>query len=188
MKEFKKMHDLTRRGFEKEYVDFNYFLKNISERYKDIKNLIFLKVQNRIEKAINNINKAVKNYKIDELCFVHGDFHHAKVLLNKEGKINGLLDLDWCRVAHPLEDISYTLMMYFRDYTKDIFEFDQEYFDKLINWYGVKEKDLYLFKEYFILCILFDLQILYHYSEDVKYKKFYFDYQLAFLEDVCERF
>lgn len=184
IKALRNIHDLTMGKFKKNKID--YFSSDITKKYNDIKNILSPSVQKRIKQAIKNVINASKKFTANELCFVHGDFHHGNILVDKNDKIIGFLDLDWCRVGHPLEDLSYTIMMFLRDYASKTFQFNQESFQKFLKWYNCDQKLLALFKDYFILSTLYDIYIFKH-TSILKNKKLYFNYQLSFLKAVCNK-
>ena len=163
-----------------------FFLRDAEEKYKDVKDMLSSDVQKRIKQAMGNVRNASDGFKSNELCFVHGDFHHGNTLVDKKGKIVGFIDLDWCRIGHPLEDLAYTVMMFLRQYTSETIQFNKRHFQKLLKWYNLDQKLLDLFKEYFILYTLYDVYI-FKYASNLKNKEFYLNYQLSFLETVSDK-
>lgn len=185
MKALRNLHDLTKGKFKVREIDF--FLRDVKGKYEDVKDMLSSDVQKRIMQAMRNVRNASGRFKSDELCFVHGDFHHGNALVEKKGRIAGFIDLDWCRIGHPLEDLAYTVMMFLRQYASKTFQFNQRHFQKLLKWYNLDKKLLGLFKEYFILYALYDVYIFRH-ASNLKNKEFYLDYQLSFLEAVSDKF
>ena len=169
------------------YAKLIFFLRDAEEKYKDVKDMLSSDVQKRIKQAMGNVRNASDGFKSNELCFVHGDFHHGNTLVDKKGKIVGFIDLDWCRIGHPLEDLAYTVMMFLRQYTSETIQFNKRHFQKLLKWYNLDQKLLDLFKEYFILYTLYDVYI-FKYASNLKNKEFYLNYQLSFLETVSDKF
>lgn len=177
----RKIHDFTMGKFSKSEVS-NLFREEMETAFSDVKVDIPKNIIKRVSDSIN----LVINHKsgLDKLCFVHGDFHHGNMIVDG-GKIVGFIDLDWCRVGNPLEDLAFTAMMLLRDYKKG-FKFDEAYLDKILVWYGLDPGLKKLFLEYFILYAMFDVYVFKHASMDNH--EFYYKYQLRFLKHICKRY
>lgn len=70
-----------------------------------------------VEAALGRVAAAYPD--APDRAFVHGDYHPGNLLVDGEDRVTGILDLDWCRMGDPLEDLAYTTMMMMRDYAVD---------------------------------------------------------------------
>ena len=93
-----------------------------------------------------------------------------------------LLDLDWCRVAHPLEDLAYTAMMLLRDY--DTGEPRLDRLNEIQQAYGVVHEERPLFNEYLVLYALFDVH-LFASTRDLEGGDVFLHHQQTLLERLC---
>jgi aminoglycoside phosphotransferase (APT) family kinase protein len=153
MQTLKELHKKTLGKFDIDDSAIQKQLIMLKEYFNEIKGKLSKNARDRIERAFHTINCLSLESK--DLCFVHGDFHYGNVLIEKD-KITGLLDLDFCRVGHPMEDLAYSIISIFRDFNKDKFEFNKDFINKSINFYGVNEKDKHILTEFILLYCIFD--------------------------------
>ncbi len=172
---FKALHKLHQYTNGKLGKSSNYFINDINIKLNDVKDIISINENIRIRKAISIIKKT--RY---EPCFVHGDFHPGNIIVDTNGNIKGLIDLDWSRVGSPLEDLSYLVTMYLKDY-KIPFRLNRNKLNKLAKLCKVNDNEL--FYEYLILYTLYDVHVFKH----AKLKK-YFEFQKSMLKEVCRIF
>lgn len=136
----------------------------------------------RISAMLTRLTEAVREVAPENLSFVHGDFHYGNVLLDAAGEVASLIDLDWARVGHPLEDLGYTAMMLVR--RTDGTRHRLEDLPRISDWYGVQAAWRDLFTEYVILYALFDV-VLFEDATNLPRRAHYVDVQLGLLEDMC---
>ena len=144
--------------------------------------------KSNIKRIKQSLNKVLNNsLSIKNLCFIHGDWHYGNLILDKDNKVIGVIDLDWCRIGYHLEDLAYTVMMLLRFYDSDQFNFNKKRFSELLDWYGLNKNEIDLFKEYLILYAFYDVCILKD-AADLKNQKYYLNYQKSFLDYLCDNF
>ena len=138
----------------------------------------------RVELALHRIEQQARSFEAHQLAFVHGDFHYGNLLLDDDGRVTGLIDLDWCRVSHPLEDLAYTAMMLLRDYDRGVPRL--ELLQPIADWYGVEPYERDLFHEYLLLYTLYDVQV-FRQAINLAQRDMYLEHQLDLLETLCAR-
>lgn len=111
----------------------------------------------RLDKAFARVMYNAVNFEEADLAFVHGDFHYGNVLLDEQGDVSGLVDLDGCRVAHPLEDLGYTAMMLVR--RTDGGPARLADLDRIWAWYGAPAELRILYPDYVLFYALFDVAL-----------------------------
>lgn len=166
-------------------IDNYDFIEDVTHRLSDIGNNISTDEFIRIQKAVNIVKNFQNNLQKQDICFIHGDYHPGNIIF-KENEIIGLLDFDFSRSGSFLEDLAYTVMMFLRNY-KQPFEFNEEDYQKFLNWYRVKEEDIIIFNEYLILYTFYDFHLFRDLKQLSNQDKF-IEYQRCFLENVCRRF
>jgi aminoglycoside phosphotransferase (APT) family kinase protein len=90
-------------------------------------------------------------------AFVHGDFHGGNLLVDDQGGVTGLVDLDWCRVGDPVEDLAYTAMMLVRDGEGRAPRLED--LPRLLGWYGLPGPAEGAFADAFVLYAVFDVHL-----------------------------
>lgn len=91
-----------------------------------------------------------------ERCIIHGDFHPGNIVFNGD-LVSGLIDTDFVRPGHYLEDLAFSTMMFLRDFTKPYIYVESEigfYYDL----YKAPRTDYDLFKHYLLLFCFFDIE------------------------------
>ncbi len=176
------LHDATRGQLGA--PDWGWLIRDVSSRLGKLHRLISGAAQQRIATALHRVEEASACFGTDDACFVHGDYHWGNLLVDEAGDVTGLLDLDWCRVAHPLEDLAYTAMMLVRDY--DAVEPRLSTLARILGWYGLQARERALFDEYFILYTLFDVH-LFRDATELRDRERFFSYQRTLLERLCAR-
>jgi aminoglycoside phosphotransferase (APT) family kinase protein len=139
-------------------------------------------IRRRVGKAFASVESEVETIQPGALCFVHGDFHHGNVIVN-DGQIVGLIDLDWCRIAHPLEDLAFMSVMTLRDYTQATYKHDDDLLEKILTAYELGRDSRDLFYDYLILCALHDVYVFKYIIVDAA--EFYFKYQVSMIAELC---
>ena len=109
------LHTKTAGRFDDKFVDRTRLLQLVSPALLQASGFLKSTVLARLETAFDRVARFCGSYASQEGCFVHGDFHHGNILAHA-GRIVGFIDLDWCRVSSPYEDLAFTLMMMLRDY------------------------------------------------------------------------
>lgn len=161
------------------------FLNDITKWLLGIGDVISSDERQRIIRAIKAVNDFKTELHDEDYCFVHGDFHPGNIVF-QEDRVIGLLDTDWARKGSYLEDLAYTLMTFLRDYQHP-FKFREDLYQKYLAWYGIKEKDIKIFNEYFILYIFYDLYLFCN-SGQLNNRDKLLQFQREFLKDACLRF
>ncbi len=159
----------------------NYFLSEIERCIPRLEEHLDKEIISNVESAVSSVKDFTAGLTLDDLCFIHGDFHFGNIVLNEAFEIVGLLDMDWVRVGHPFEDVAYTTMMYMRDYSKEVFDLDYKKLRQMMDWYGVRKEDERIFMDYFLLSIFDNISIPKN-ERDLRYSR----YQKSYLKAVCE--
>lgn len=137
-----------------------------------------------IDQSMQRITRRTASLKKEDFCFVHGDFHHANVLTDDRGEIYALLDLNWCRIGHPLEDLAYTFTMFLSDY-RDPFVLDDQRMRMLVRDYDpAYEADLF-FLDLFAVATLYDVFLFT--AQRSEHGDFYARYRRALLSEIQKR-
>jgi aminoglycoside phosphotransferase (APT) family kinase protein len=135
----------------------------------------------RLHVSFQRVNGFSGRYPAGEACFVHGDFHHGNIIVER-GNVVGFIDLDWCRAGHPLEDLGFTMMMLLRDYDTWSPTFRRQRYDELLSLYRYNS-DLSVLNDYIILYALFDCDCFKNAA--FKSAEDFHTYQKSFLETLC---
>lgn len=190
MEALRSLHDATRGMTVHEHEEPVRFSADIAAKLKLTKHLLSPHAVRRLEVAIERIAAHERTLSPKDLCFVHGDFHHGKVLVDDRGAIRGLIDFDFCRIGHPFEDLGFTLMMCLGRYASDVFRFDALLFQKILQWYGLPMKDHSLLTEYLLAALLIDLASFADADEygAMENREWYLRFQISMVQDLCARF
>jgi aminoglycoside phosphotransferase (APT) family kinase protein len=87
------------------------FVRDLDARVATLRTPVPDAVASRLRSARERVEASAASLPDAALAFVHGDFHDGNVLHDDRGAPAGLIDLDACRVADPLEDLAYLAMM-----------------------------------------------------------------------------
>lgn len=68
---------------------------------------------------------------------MHGDYHHGNIILDKNKKVAGLIDLDWARTGTIFDDLGFYLAMYPRDYKTWSTEIRSSLIEEVIKDYNL---------------------------------------------------
>ncbi|MBI5391008.1 aminoglycoside phosphotransferase family protein [Candidatus Woesearchaeota archaeon] len=176
MQTLRMMHDRTRGLFSAPQTR-PFFLLEAEKALIDLQNDLSPSASSNLHHVLDVVKS--DRLPLSQRCFVHGDFHHGNAVVNVMGKITGLLDLDWCRIGNPLEDVAYTIMMSLRDFRKPAV-IDQMHLEQLQSWYGLTVSQKKMFPHYLILAAVYDASLFKHAS--FARHGFYFCYQLSLVE------
>lgn len=138
-----------------------------------------------VERACDVVGDSERSLSDGERCFVHADYHPGNIIF-RNGQIVGLVDTDWSRTGHYLEDVSYSVMTAMRDY-RHTFHFDEAKFDVFLKWYDVPAGDRGLLSHYMVLAIFYDF-FLFSTRREFTHRPHIISLQEAFLEDAVTRF
>lgn len=138
----------------------------------------------RLRKAFARVMYNAVSFEPADLAFVHGDFHYGNVLLDEAGRVTGLLDLDWSRVAHPLEDLGYTTAMLVRRTDGGAHRLAD--IDRIWAWYGAAEAVRILYPDYVLFYALYDVA-LFEDAPNLKDRERWRRVQLDFVEALAAR-
>ncbi len=105
----RRLHDATRGRLDA--PDPLWLVRDVTVRLARVRGRLPLGAVLAVEAALERVARAAASAAPRDLAFVHGDFHGGNVLADDDGRVCGLVDLDWCRIARPLEDLAYTAMM-----------------------------------------------------------------------------
>lgn len=158
------------------------FLDDIEQKFAGITDLLPAATRGRVEGALAALRTTLETAAPGQQCFVHGDFHHGNVIVNR-GRPVGLVDLDWCRIAHPFEDLAFMSMMTLRDYRQKGYMHDDDLLEKILAAYGLDDNSRALFYDYLILCAAHDVYVFKYMIRDAA--NFYLEYQLRMLAELC---
>lgn len=178
-----KLHSNTR-GLLKPLVTYDGFSKDIKKRLIQVSDDITTEEKERVERALKVVVNIETNLDSDEMVYVHGDYHPGNILLDKNGEITGLIDTDWGRAGHYLEDLSFAIMMFLRNYKKE-FVFQVSDLNKYLDPYGFNRKDKDLLNEYLILYTLYDVFVFKTMKNIPDHQK-YLIYQKSMLKTLCQ--
>lgn len=183
----RKLHDATAGKLDRFRFDHPSHASSLGVKHHVVRKLLPPHANHRIESALEKVQAVEEGIGSEARCFVHGDIHHGNLLVEGRGKVTGILDCDWVRVGHPFEDLAYTVKMCLCTYDADVFHFHEEYYQQLLEWYGL-HRDLHsLFAEYLILAVLFDLH-LFSEEMDIENQDYYRSYQISMIATLCDRF
>lgn len=170
------LQDTTRGRFGE--GDPGYLVRDVGERFRAIRDLLSPRTRVRVEKALRGVDRAARGFDQADLVFVHGDFHYGNLLVDRHQEVTGLLDLDWCRIGHPLEDLAYTAMMLLRDFDATGTPVDM---DGIQGWYGLDRELRGLFADYLILYAAFDVHLFRH-AGNLDRRDFFLEHQVRLTE------
>ncbi len=181
------LHEKTKNLGLHEHINLTMFTNERRAELVEVRHLVSPHALSRIALAIDRVEQARLKLSPEDLCFVHGDFHHGNVIVNDRGNIIGLIDFDFCRIGHPYEDLGLTVSASMNDYRLPAFIFKEEDFRRLVGWYGISKKDHSQFTEYFLMAALFAVWDFFLH-EGIKNRDFFLTYHLSMLSDLCSRF
>lgn len=186
----RKLHDSTVGMTAHEHEEPTRFSLDIREKLAATKHLLSPHAERRLALALERIAAHERMLHPEDLCFVHGDFHHGNVLVDDRGAIRGLIDFDFCRIGHPFEDLGFTMMMCLGRYESDAFRFDELLFQKILQWYGLPPKEHSLLAEYLLAALLIDLASFADADEygAMENREWYLRFQISMTQDLCARF
>jgi len=139
-----------------------------------------------LREATDRIDLHAASLSSEQCCFVHGDFHHGNVLTDTSGTIVGLLDINWCRVGHPLEDLTYALTMFMSDYPgPQAFVFDDQRLQALVRIYDSSLTIDRFFWDMYALATAFDIFLFK--SLKTEQAEWYAQHRLALLHAIFDR-
>jgi aminoglycoside phosphotransferase (APT) family kinase protein len=176
-----RLHITTTGCFNEKSIDRTHLLESVRSALIEASDFLSENALERLKIAFDRVKKYCESYPPEVGCFVHGDFHHGNILGHKD-RIIGFIDLDWCRVSSPYEDLAFTLMMLLRDYKNWSLNFRWTVYREMLSFYNFKE-DAMLLNDYIILYALFDCAVFKRSQFDNA--KAFFEYQKRFLEAVC---
>src|SRR3989338_8957415 len=186
----RKLHDETKGITIRDHEHPLSFTDDIRGKHHQTKHLLSAHANQRIDVALQRVETYEKTLKSQDLCFVHGDFHHGNVIVDDQKVIHALIDFDFCRIGHAFEDLGFTVSMCLRTFDADSFHFDDIRFQKLLQWYGLPPPDHSLFAEYVMLASIIDLH---SFADGAEYgamenREFYLRYQISLLHALAVRF
>lgn len=155
---------------------------DVRGRLDGVRDLVAPSVRARLEAAIDRHAARSSRLPASRAAFVHGDFHGGNLLLDDSGAVTGMVDLDWCRAADPVEDLGYLAMMLARDPEAGRPRFDA--LDDAARDYGLDASAIPAFRDTVALYALFDVH-LFRTATDLRDRERYVACQLALLEALC---
>jgi aminoglycoside phosphotransferase (APT) family kinase protein len=176
----KDLHVSTTGRFEPD--DSGWFVREIGRRSAEVKNLLTPFAWRRFGQRLDRHRDVARRLESHGTAFVHGDFHWGNLLVDDAGNISGMVDLDWCRVGSPLEDLGYTAMMLGRDCETG--RFAPEALDDAARWYGLPESLRDGFVSACTLYAVFDVH-LFREARDLPDRRRYLDVQVGMAEAIC---
>jgi len=175
------LHDATV-GLPAERQDAGWLVADAGVRYAEVRESLAPAVRARVETALERHAAHVAALAPSEAAFVHGDFHWGNLLVDDAGRVTAMVDLDWCRIASPVEDVAYTAMMLARDCDGGCPRLDQT--DRVISWYGLAPRHRDALREAMILYALFDVH-LFTVARELPERLRYVDCQTRLLAGIC---
>lgn len=157
--------------------DGNWLARDAGARFAEVRHLLSQRARARVDRALERHRGRVP---VPAPAFVHGDFHWGNLLVDAGGRVTGLVDLDWCRVADPVEDLAYTAMMLARDYDRGRPRLDD--LPRLLGWYGLPSDAGGAFAEAFVLYAMFDVHLFLG-AAGLSGRERYVEHQVALLEE-----
>lgn len=146
------LHDATRGRLGP--PDPAWIVRDVRARLARAGSMLSARSASRVRAAVDRVEASGRDLDPDRLAFVHGDFHWGNLLVADDGRVDGLLDLDWCRVSDPLEDLAYSAMMLVRNCDGGPWRLDD--LDRVVAWYGPGPLDTGRFRDLFLLYAFFD--------------------------------
>lgn len=181
VKALHRLHAMTINRFKEKAINRTHVIASVKPAFSEASNFLSSSASDRLQKAYHRVKNYCHSYSPEDSCFVHGDFHHGNILAHN-GQIIGFIDLDWCRVSSPYEDIAFTLMMLLRDYQNWSHDFKWPMYQKMLDVYGF-EGETSILNDYIILYALFDCAVFK--SSNFENSNAFFEYQKDFLESTC---
>ncbi len=181
MATLRRIHDSTTGHFAETDLSRTFLLEMLQPILKEASTFLSEDLRRRIRSSFRRVRDFSGAYHPKQACFVHGDFHHGNILVDK-GEVVGFIDLDWCRVGHALEDLGFTIMMLLRDYKTWSTEFRWQRYEDILQAYGFSEAPFVL-NDYIALYALFDCSVFR--SATFERAVEFYEYQKAFLKMVC---
>jgi aminoglycoside phosphotransferase (APT) family kinase protein len=177
----RQIHTTTTGCFDDKIIDRTRLLELVRPALAEAPDFLSDNALEQVRTAFSRVTRFCSSYPAQAGCFVHGDFHHGNILAHG-GRIVGFIDLDWCRIGSPYEDLAFTLMMLLRDYENWSPTFRWPVYREMLDYYGFNG-DAALLNDYLILYTLFDCLVF-------RYARFddaeaFFEYQKQFMETVC---
>lgn len=163
-------------------ADARWLANDVRQRYGGVRDLLSPVAQDRVQVALSRHAAEAARTSSREAVFVHGDFHGGNLLLDDGGRVTGLVDLDWCRVAGPIEDLAYTAMMLVRDYDAPRPRMGEV--DRVLTWYGLDPSRRGAFDDALVLYALFDVH-LFRNAVKLGDRDRFLRYQVGLLETIC---
>lgn len=160
----------------------DWLVVDAGRRYAEVRQTLPVGVQARVETALERHAGHVATLPPAEAVFVHGDFHWGNLLLDATDSVTGLLDLDWCRIGSPVEDLAYTAMMLARDCETGFPRLGEP--DRVMSWYGLPQRHCNALREAMILYALFDVHLFTN-AAGLAGRARYLDCQVRLLETFC---
>jgi uncharacterized protein YyaL (SSP411 family)/aminoglycoside phosphotransferase (APT) family kinase protein len=164
--------------------DPGWIVRDVRARLEDVRGLLSSDTAARLDAAMARVEEAAGRLEPGGLVFVHGDFHWGNLLADDLGRVTGMVDLDWCRVASPLDDLAYTAMMLVRDYDGGVARLADV--DRILAWYGLERGEVGPFLDRFLLYALFDVHLFRH-ADGLPDRERYVRFQVTMLEELCRR-
>jgi thiamine kinase-like enzyme len=177
----RRLHERTRGCFDEGKVSRAFLTDRIRPLLEEAGSFLTAESRRRIHGSFLRVKSFSETYSAAESCFVHGDFHHGNIIANK-GRVVGFIDLDWCRVGHPAEDLGYTMMMLLRDYASWSAAFRRKRYEDLLSLYRY-HGDRSILNDQIVLYALFDCGVFK--NADFERAEYFHAYQKMFLETVC---
>ena len=175
------LHDATV-GLTTARPDAGWLVADAGVRYGEVRESLPPAVRARVETALERHAVHAASLAPNEAAFVHGDFHWGNLLVDDAGRVTGMVDLDWCRIASPVEDVAYTAMMLARDCDGGRPRLDET--DRVISWYGLAPRHRDALREAMILYALFDVH-LFTVARELPERLRYVDCQTRLLAGIC---
>lgn len=176
------MHDATRGRLGP--PEPRWLVDDVRRRLATIANRLSSRALTAVNAALDRTAARVADLAPADAAFVHGDFHWGNVLVDDDGHVTGIVDLDWCRVADPLEDLAYTAMMLTRRDDGDAP--DPVALDEVLAGYGLPAGRRDAFDDAFLLYVAFDVD-LFARADGLDDRDRHLARQVALLEAVCRR-
>ncbi|MBM4397457.1 MAG: aminoglycoside phosphotransferase family protein [Deltaproteobacteria bacterium] len=135
--------------------------RDLARRLPEVRALLSPAAAGQVDAALERAARAATQRTDADLAFVHGDFHWGNVLADDRGEPTGLLDLDWCRVAAPVEDLGYLAMMLVRSDPRDGPHRPDD-LRRIGAWYGLDPREAGDFADHVLLYAAFDVHLFGH--------------------------
>jgi len=181
LKTLRQLHRMTTGCFDEKSIDRGRLLELIAPAMAEANDFLSVGALDRLRLAFDRVKRYCESYPPEKSCFVHGDFHHGNILVQK-GRIVGFIDLDWCRVGSFYEDFAFSLMMMLRDYKNWSPEFQWSTYQSMLDDYDF-QGDSVLLSDHLILYALFDCAVFK--ASCFENATAFFKYQKRFLEAAC---